>query len=340
MLDVKRLRVLREVSLQGSFSGAADALSYTQSAVSQQIAALEREAGTLLVERGARGVRLTDAGRALVVHTDAILARLQAAERELEAIAGLRGGTLRVVSFASVGASLLPLAVARFRTAHPGVELTLQPAEPDAGLAALKAGDADVAVTVEAGFAPIDDGSLDVVHVLDDPMFVALPVGHPLAARPRLRMTELSGDAWIQGTSSASCPDTAILLRTCAEAGFQPRIAFESDDYGAIQGFIAAGVGVALIPDLALVSARDDIVIRELDGATPHRRIMAATLAGCRRGPAAQAMIAILQQVGREWEARRRGLALAGQAAPARPALIAGRPAERRGRAAARRAAR
>jgi DNA-binding transcriptional LysR family regulator len=256
-------------------------------------------------------VRLTDAGRALVVHADAILARLQAAERELEEIAGLRGGTLRVVSFASAGASLLPLAVARFREAHPGVELTLQPAEPDEGLALLKAGDADVVVTVEASFAPIVDDALDVVHVLDDPMFVALPTAHPLAGKARLRLSELAGDAWIQGTSSASCPDTAIWLRSCAAAGFEPRVAFESDDYGAIQGFIAAGVGVALIPDLALVSARDDIVIRVLDGAAPLRRIMAATLTGCNRAPAGQAMLRILQEVGHDWEARRRGLALA-----------------------------
>lgn len=311
MLDVKRLRVLREVARQGSFSGAAEALSYTQSAVSQQIAALEREAGTLLVERGPRGVRLTDAGEALVGHTEAILARLQAAEAELEAIAGLRGGTLRVVSFASAGASLLPIAVARFREAHPGVELRLQPAEPDDGLAALKAGDADVAVTVESTFRPIVDEAFDLVHVLDDPMFVALPSTHPLADKPRLRLAELAGDAWIQGTSRASCPDTAIFLRACAEAGFEPRIAFESDDYGAIQGFIAAGVGVALIPDLALVSPRDDIVIRELDDARPHRRIMAATLAGCQRAPAARAMLDILVEVGHAWEVGRRGLAVA-----------------------------
>src|SRR4051794_24622667 len=130
MLDVKRMRVLREVAARGSFSGAADALSYTQSAVSQQIAALEREAAAVLVERNARGVRLTDAGRALAPHADATLARLDAAERELEAIAGLRGGPLRLVAFPSAASSLMPLAVAEFRRRHPAVELTLEPAEP------------------------------------------------------------------------------------------------------------------------------------------------------------------------------------------------------------------
>src|SRR3954454_18279708 len=115
MLDVKRMRILKEVADRGSFSAPADALSYTQSAISQQIAALEREAGTQLVERSSRGVRLTEAGEALVCHADAILARLQAAERELEAIAGLRGGRIRMVAFPSAGASLMPMAVAAFR---------------------------------------------------------------------------------------------------------------------------------------------------------------------------------------------------------------------------------
>src|SRR3954464_13668642 len=151
MLDVKRLRVLREVATQGSFSAAADALSYTQSAVSQQIAALEREAGTTLVERGARGVRLTQAGRALVVHTDAILARLNAAERELEAIAGLHGGHLRLVSFPSAAASIMPVAIAEFRRRHPAVELSLEPREPDEAIACVKSGECGGAARPRGG---------------------------------------------------------------------------------------------------------------------------------------------------------------------------------------------
>src|SRR3954452_6236762 len=119
MLDVRRMRVLREVAVLVWSSAAANALAYTQSAVSQQIAALEREAGTTLVERNARGVRLTDAGRALVEHADVILARLADAEAELEAIAGLRGGRLRLAAFPSAGASLMPEAIAVFRARHP-----------------------------------------------------------------------------------------------------------------------------------------------------------------------------------------------------------------------------
>src|SRR5918998_5119790 len=146
MLDVKRLRVLREVSVRGSFSAAAEALAYTQSAVSQQIAALEREAGSVLVERNARGVRLTDAGRALVEHSEGILARLAAAESELEAIAGLRGGRLRLASFPTAGATLVPLAIAEFSRRHPAVELSLVEAEVEVSLPRLKAGELDIAL--------------------------------------------------------------------------------------------------------------------------------------------------------------------------------------------------
>src|ERR687885_152497 len=147
MLDVRRMRVLREVAIRGSFSAAAEALSFTQSAVSQQIAALEREAGTVLVQRSARGVRLTEAGEALVRHTDAILARLAEAESELEAIAGLKGGRLRMASFESAGATLMPLAIAAFREQHPAVELSMTLVEPDDSLPQLRAGDLDVALT-------------------------------------------------------------------------------------------------------------------------------------------------------------------------------------------------
>jgi DNA-binding transcriptional LysR family regulator len=310
MLDVKRLRVLREVAARGSFSGAADSLSYTQSAISQQIAALEREAGAQLVERNARGVRLTDAGAALVAHTDAILARLDAAERELEAIAGLRSGHVRMIAFLSAAASLLPPAIAEFRRRHPGVELTLEPGDPHESIPALKAGACDLAISIEPRFSPLEDDQVDKTVLLDDPMFVVLSAGHPLAHKSSLALEDLAGESWITGPV-ASCPDTSIFIRACSAAGFEPRVAFQSEDYTAIQGFIAAGVGVALIPDLGLVSVRDDIVIRDLGPQAPIRRVFAATLSSGYRSPATGAMLQILRDVGRDYEAGRRALALA-----------------------------
>src|SRR5881392_4207803 len=178
MLDVKRMRILKEVADRGSFSAAAEALSYTQSAVSQQIAALEREAGTQLVTRGSRGIRLTEAGEALVRHADAILTRLADAEAELEAIAGLRGGRLRMAAFPTVGATLMPLAIATFRERHPDVELTVRQLEPEDSLPLLKCGDIDIALTIEPNSIHDTEG-LDSTFLLDEPMFAVLPLDHP-----------------------------------------------------------------------------------------------------------------------------------------------------------------
>jgi DNA-binding transcriptional LysR family regulator len=309
MLDVRRLRVLREVAAQGSFSAAAEALSYTQSAVSQQMAALEREAGARLVERSARGVRLTDAGRALVAHADAIIARLADAELELQAIAGLRGGRLRLAAFPSACATLMPLAIARYRELHPGVELSLTPADPDDALRLLRSGDADIAVTIEPVFEQSGDETFERTKLLDDPMYVMLPREHPLADRSRLRLADLADESWMVGTS-ANCPDASIFLRACQTAGFEPTIAFELDDYLAIQGFVAAGMGVSVIPDLALVALRDDIVVRSLGARPPVRRILAATMAESYCSPARQAMIDVLTAVAADFCERRTQLEL------------------------------
>jgi DNA-binding transcriptional LysR family regulator len=311
MLDVRRMRVLREVVARGSFSAAADALAYTQSAVSQQIAALEREAGTRLVERSSRGVSPTDAGRALVAHADVILARLADAEAELGAIAGLRGGRLRLTTFASAGATIMPEAIAAFRDRHPGVELTLEPEEPQEGLARLRAGDCDIALTLGTTFDPPGrDDDLELLDLVDDPMYLLLPRGHHLADRAELCLDAFAEDEWILG-STGRCPDTRILVRACQQAGFEPRIAFHSDDYLSIQGFVAAGFGVSLLPDLALVAVRDDVVVRSLGSCAPVRRVQAATLAGAWASPARQAMLEVLADISGHYATRRAGLALA-----------------------------
>ncbi|MEA2255446.1 MAG: hypothetical protein QOG35_1491 [Solirubrobacteraceae bacterium] len=310
MLDVRRMRVLREVAARGSFSAAADSLAYTQSAVSQQIAALEREAGTTLVERNSRGVRLTDAGRVLVEHADVILARLADAEAELEAIAGLRAGRLRLVSFPSAGATIMPEAIARFRERHPAVDLTLEPAEPEDAILMLRAGACDVALDIVASLRPALDDGIERIHLLDDLMYVALPANHALAHKRNLRLEELADESWILG-STGTCPDASIFLRACERAGFEPRIAFTSNDYFAVQGFVAAGVGASFIPDLALITVRDDIVVRSLGARPPARLIMAATLRDSFRSPAKQAMLDVLTEVAGEFAANRRELAVA-----------------------------
>ena len=307
MLDVRRMRVLREVAVRGSFSAAAEALSFTQSAVSQQIAALEREAGTTLVQRSARGVRLTEAGEAVVRHAEAIMARLAEAEAELEAIAGLRGGRLRMASFESAGSTLMPLAIAAFRAKHPAVELSMTLSEPEDCTPLLRSGEIDLAIVFESAVAAPIDG-IERVHLLEDPMYLALPRDHPLAHRRRLRLEDLAGEAWVAGTADCEC--NRLISQACAMAGYQPRIAFETDDYTAMQGFVAAGVGVSLIAELGLRIVRDDIVVRDLGRDTPVRQIYAATLAEGYRAPATQAMLEILQDVAAQYAARRRRLTL------------------------------
>ena len=309
MLDVRRMRVLREVAMRGSFSAAAESLSFTQSAVSQQIAALEREAGAVLVQRSARGVRLTQAGEALVRHAEAIMARLAEAESELEAIAGLRGGRLRMAAFESAGATLMPLAIAAFREQHPAVELSLSMSEPEDCVPLLRSGELDLAIVFESAVNQPRDG-IDRMHLVQDPMYLVLPRDHPLANRRRLRLADLAGEAWIGGQADCEC--NRLISRACAMAGYAPRIAFETDDYTAMQGFVAAGVGVSLIAELGLRSVRDDIVIRDLGRDTPVRQIYAATLADGYHSPATQAMLEILKVVAAGYESRRPQLRLVG----------------------------
>jgi DNA-binding transcriptional LysR family regulator len=298
MLNVGRLKILKEVAYRGSFSAAAEALSYSQPAVSQQIAALERETGVALVERHPRGVSLTAAGQTLVGHAEGILARLEAAQASLAAIAGLRGGRLRVASFSTAGATLMPLAIASFRAAYPLVELTLAEGEPEEIVPRLRAGELDLALLFEfAGDSPLEP-EMTRTELLADPMYLALPRAHRLAGRARIRLADLSTEAWVQ--TSASSPCARHVVRSCHAAGFEPNVAFESDDYQTVQGLVAAGVGVALIPELALSVVRDDVVTRELSPAPPVRQVIAATPAGARLVPAAPAMLGMLEQAARQ----------------------------------------
>jgi DNA-binding transcriptional LysR family regulator len=292
-LDVRRLRVLREVATCGSFSAAADSLAFTQPAVSRQIATLEAEAGTRLVDRTARGIRLTPAGEVLVQHADAILGRLAAAESQLEALAGLDAGRLRLGSFPTASATLTALAIAEFADAYPGVELRLTEGRTDESVPLLMAGELDLAVVTDAGPGPLDDVELE--HLMDDPFYVALPRHHPLASEDELRMEDLRDETWIEGRNCG-----AALTAAAHAAGFEPRVAFDSGEWLGKQGLVAAGVGVTLIPTTALGTVRDGIVLRSLGPDGPHRSVLLATHATLSRAPAVEPMKAILRRVAQE----------------------------------------
>jgi DNA-binding transcriptional LysR family regulator len=300
MLNVARLRVLAEVAKRGSFSGAADALSYTQSAVSQQVATLEAETGMTLLERHARGVRVTLAGQALVEHAEGILARLEAAEAELSAIAGLRAGRLRMASFPTAGATLMPLAIATFRSAYPEIELTLSEGEPEEIAPRLRAGELDLALLFEFDEPQERIDSLERIELLADPMYLALPSEHPLAKKSGLRLGDLRSEAWVQTSRESPC--ARHVVRSCHAAGFEPNVSFESDDYQTVQGLVAAGVGVALIPELALSVVREDIAIRALAPSPPVRQVIAAAPTDARLSPATPAMLGILADAAERYE--------------------------------------
>jgi DNA-binding transcriptional LysR family regulator len=317
MLDTRRVRVLCEVARRGSFSAAATSLGYTQPAISRQIATLEAELGMVLVRRVPQGVVLTDAGRLLVERGEAILARLADIEHELHALAGLEGGTLRLASFASAGASIVPLAVAEFRSRYPAVELDIMMADPIESIPRLRGGQLDLALSHDAlahqrdpallRASADEDGDLELVHLFDDPMYVAMSVDHPFAEEDSLELARFADEPWMLATTN-TCPDSRLFLRACHAAGFEPRIAFQNDDYQAILGFVAAGVGVALIPDMVTRGMREDVVVRELDPSPPARPITAVLPAGY-RSPAAGAMLGVLREISDAWVAQRPAVA-------------------------------
>jgi DNA-binding transcriptional LysR family regulator len=300
MLHLGRLKVLTEVVSRGSFSAAAEALAYTQSAVSQAVARLESETGATLVVRDRRGSRPTPAGATLVEHAEAIFAQVEAAEADLAAVLGVRGGRLRVASFPSAGATLMPLAVAAFSRRHPDVSLTLAEGEPEEIAPRLRAGEFDLALLFEfAGVREPPGSGLETVTLLEDAMHVALPATHELADKRALTLADLRDQDWVQ--TSASSPCARHVVRSCLAAGFEPHVTFESDDYETVQGLVAAGVGVALVPRLALTRVHPGVVVRELAPRSPVRTVVAATMPGPGVAPAAPKMIAVLSDVAQRY---------------------------------------
>ena len=304
MLDLKRLRVLGEVARQSSFSAAAEALYLSQSAVSQQVATLEREVGMPLLERTRNGPKLNEAGKTLVRHAEAALARLEEAEHELKAIAGLEGGELRIASFPSASATLLTEALGEFKARYPEVRLSVTEAEPEDSLPLLRAAETDLAIVFDYPMLPPSARERDVERVLllTESMYLALPRRHPLAEADTVRLADLAEEPWMCGVCPSSCGD--VVKEACRKAGFDPQIAFESDEYEVQQAYVAAGLGFTLLPDLALPTLRSDLVVRPTKPDAPKRQVWAATRAEGARSAATDAMVEVLRRVGERFAAR------------------------------------
>jgi DNA-binding transcriptional LysR family regulator len=293
MLSVQRLRCLQEVAERGSIAAAARFLSFTPSAVSQQIATLERECGVALLERGPRSVRLTNAGRTLVERTQSIVAELQLAQAEIRAIAGLEAGSLRVSSFPSAYGAIMPAAILEFRRRYPNVDLILTEADSLRAIADVKRGRLDLGLAFEYDLVPLPDTpGIELTPLLDEPIHVVLPCGHRAARRSAVRLIELADEPWITSTPRSSCHP--FVARACRAAGFEPRIAFQSDDYGVWLGLVEARVGVALIPEMALSRVEDGVAVRRIALQRLGRRVFAVHRAGTDELPAIHEMLTLL----------------------------------------------
>ncbi|MFW6695590.1 LysR substrate-binding domain-containing protein [Streptomyces sp. MAR4 CNX-425] len=317
MFDARHLRVLRAVAAAGSYSAAARELGLTQPAVSQQMKALEQTAATPLLVRAGRELRLTEAGEALVRHAGGILAGLAAAEDEVAALAGLRAGRVRLVSFPSGSSSIVPGALAAMRAAHPGTRVSLVDAEPPRSVEMLREGECEIALafrypSAEPGAPGYGDGAdgpgaaadggdgggaggpagddwdgLVVRPLLIDRLLCLTPADHPTAAAGRVELAELAAEPVIAG-----CPRCRRhLVALCERAGFAPRIDFATDDYPAVVGLVRAGLGVAVLPGLAVraVPPRGVATVPLVPAA--RREVVALTLPDLARVPAVAAML-------------------------------------------------
>lgn len=285
MIEARRLHILRAVADHRTVTAAAAALYLTPSAVSQQLTALEQETGHRLVERGARGVRLTPAGEILLSHTNAVLAQLERAEAELAAYSSGAAGTVTVASFATGIGLVVGPALARLATVAPGIRVRVQDAEGDASLPMVLDRQVDVAVAVEYRGAPgVDDPRLTRVPLYAEPFDAVLPETHRLAAAERVPLAELAKDAWIGPFAGNPCHDVVILA--CEAAGFQPLLEHWSDDFRAVVALASAGAGVALVPRSALRGMDvSGVVIRPVEGVAPTRRVFAAVRCGAEEHP-------------------------------------------------------
>nr|WP_284252571.1 LysR family transcriptional regulator [Litorihabitans aurantiacus] len=306
------LRLLQAVAEHGSLTGAAHAIGISQPAASQHVRRLERRVGTALVERAGRAVRLTPAGAALARHGDTIGATLRAALLEVEALAGIRAGVVRLATFPSSTATLVPRALAMLRQDHPGLTVRLVEAEPPESLALLRSGECDVVLAFS--YAGLDDdagaladGAADAADdapglvrtpLIDDVATVVLAHDHPLAGQSRLHLSDLAQEEWIAGCPR--CRDH--LLRAARAAAFSPDVSFATDDYSAVLGLVAAGLGVALVPGLVrpVAERHPGVAVRDVTGVSV-RRVHAATSADLMRVPAVAATVAALREAAAEF---------------------------------------
>ncbi|ABH00621.1 probable transcriptional regulator, LysR family (plasmid) [Rhodococcus jostii RHA1] len=292
MLESRPLRMFHEVVRTGSYSAAAEALGYTQPAISQQMRTLERTVGTPLFTRSGRHMQLTEAGEVLARHVQSVLSGLDAAEQQVAAIKNLATGRIRVCAFPSASATIVAAAVTHLKATRPGIRVQLLEAEPPESLQLLHDGKCDITLAFSYdGMSEVEESGLSQIPLMDDEMVAVLPIDHPMSRRRRIELRELADEAWIAG-----CPRCrTTFVQSCAAAGFEPEIAFSTDDNLAMQSLVVAGVGVAVMPSLVLAFLRHPkLVARPLRPVT-HRSVSAYTLKDFTQIPATATTLEALQ---------------------------------------------
>ncbi|WP_330452494.1 MULTISPECIES: LysR family transcriptional regulator [unclassified Streptomyces] len=306
MIDVQRLRVLRAVAEHGSFNRAAAALRLTPSAVSQQVAALERGLGTQVVSRSTRGVTLTRAGRIMVGAAESVAAELAHAQRQVGELATGRT-QLTVATFTSGGRLLLPGALANLTAEHPGAVVHIREYEPEDSLPLVRQGAVDLALAYHFD-GPLPGGpgpgsAPEWTALMDDPLHVVLGSGHRLASRDTLDIAELAGETWVLGCLKTE----AYLRRYAGRAGFAPDIRATTTDYFFARSLVAAGMGVSLIPSVALTPEIPGLRTVPVSHPAPARHIGAATLGHPRARLQVEALIRALRKQAAAWRERPAG---------------------------------
>lgn len=293
MLDMRRLRIFIAVAEGGSFTAAASVLFLSQPAVSQQMAILEREAGVRLLERLPRGVRLTAVGEVLAARAARLLSEISAVENELREL-GPGSQEVHLAAFPTAGADLVPLAIRSYRERHPDVQVVLTPAHANDVLAQLLSSRIQIGLVWDYDFAPqASDPAVDRIELLADPLRIVLPTEHPLAGEREVALSDLAEEPWI--VRGHRPPYAQAFEQICSIAGFELRVAFRTDNYQAVQGLVAAGIGVGLVPRLSLAPRRADIVALPMAAPAFSRRIAALAVPAASRSSAANDMLDVLR---------------------------------------------
>jgi DNA-binding transcriptional LysR family regulator len=301
MIDVRRLRVLRELDQRGTVAAAAGALHLTPSAVSQQLSALAREAGVPLVEPAGRRIRLTPAGRVLLDHSDGLFAQLEQINADLASVAAGEIGTVTVAAFPTAISALVVPAVKALRASRPGLSVSVLDVEAPACFDQLAGGELDLAISMSYAGGPPDDPRLERVPLLDDVLDVVVPAGHPAAGQDVVELRQLAGDDFIAGRRGTPCHE--VTMAACAARGFVPTVRHRTDDFAAMFCLVGAGLGVAMLPRLAQLDSSTAAVVRPVTPPVPARPLYVAVRRGSRGAPRVIAMLEELCAAARRFPA-------------------------------------